>query len=138
MDEKELSEKTIIRSYKLELLRILPLEREVFLARLEKANLLPEGSGTTIRAKNERDARVSYLLQNVVEPAADVYLPILIDVMEKSDDVAVNRLASKMRESLGTYLLTKHDSICMFNNILHINIMHVCVFACACMCDVLC
>ena len=106
MDEKEFSEKTI-RSYKEELLRILPLEREVFLARLEKANLLPEGSGTTIRAKNERDARVSYLLQYVVEPAADVYLPILIDVMEKFNDIAVNRLANKMKESLGTYLLTK-------------------------------
>jgi len=102
MDKKQLS-KIIITNYKEELLEILPLEREIFLAKLENAKLLPDGTGATVRVRNERDAKVSYLLQNVVEPAADVYLPILIDVMRKSDDIAVNSLASRMSESLGTY-----------------------------------
>jgi len=119
MDEKELLK--IIKSYKVKLLRILPLEREIFLAMLEEANLLPEGTGATIRTKNERDARVSYLLQYVVEPAADIYLPKLIEVMEKSDDLAVQRLASEINESLGVYIPTDkvcvnlNSILCMFN-----------------------
>jgi len=96
-DEKEVSENTLMH-YKDELLQKLPLERETFLMKFAAANLLPEGSGEIIRSINKRKERVSYLLEHVVEPAAEVYLPMLIDVMQTSDDIAVKNLAKNMQE----------------------------------------
>ena len=89
--------KKILRNHKIQLLEILPLERELFLASLDVAELLPNGSGADIRAKSTRNKKVSYFLEEIVIPGADVFLPKLIDVMEKSDDLAVKKLAKDMK-----------------------------------------
>ena len=96
MDQSD-SANNIIRHHKVELIKILPLEQEIFLAKLERVSLLPEGSGASIRAKSTRADRVSYFLQHVVEPAPHIYLDLLIGVMERSDDLAVNKLAGDMK-----------------------------------------
>jgi len=93
----ELSKNNLMH-HKDELLQILPLERETFLMKFAAANLLPEGSGEIIRSINKRKERVLYLLEHVVEPAVNVYLPMLIDVMQNSDDIAVKNLARNMQE----------------------------------------
>ena len=98
--------KKILRDHKIRLLEILPLERELFLANLDVAELLPTGSAAHIRAKSTRDEKVSYFLEQIVIPGADVHLPKLIDVMEKSDDLAVKKLANDMKGQMkpGSYV----------------------------------
>ena len=102
MDDKESAKSTkeVLQCHKVQLLEILPLESEIFLGRLEEAKLLPQGSGASIRSKSTRDKRTSYFLQHVIEPAADIYLPILLTVMEQSDNLAVSRLANEIKEKL--------------------------------------
>jgi len=100
------SAKDILRCYKEQLLDILPLEREKFLAQLDKHKLLPNGCGASIRAQSTRNGKVSYFLENIVSPAPHVYLPTLIEIMEQCDDLAVNALARDMKGT-GTYYVHK-------------------------------
>ena len=95
----------ILKDHKLQLLEVLPLENELFLGKLGAVNLLPENSGVYIRAKSIKAEKVSYFLEYVVEPAADIYLPILLSVMEKSDNLAVKRLANDMNTQLTSGVL---------------------------------
>ena len=97
------SAKDLLRCHKEQLLEILPLEREKFLAQLEKGKLLPSDCGAPIRAKSTREDKVSYFLENIINPVPHLYLPTLIEIMEKYDDLAVNTLASDMKET-GTYV----------------------------------
>ena len=92
------SAKDILRDHKVELLRILPLENEIFLAVLEKFQLLADGIGACIRTQNPNHKKVAYFLQHVVERAPDIYLPSLICAMEQSDNLAVRNLAKDMKE----------------------------------------
>ena len=92
--------RNILKDHKVQLLEILPLESELFLGRLGKVDLLPENSGAFIREKGTREDKVSFFLQHVVEPAADIFLPKLLSVMEKSDNLAVKRLANDMNTQL--------------------------------------
>ena len=100
------SAKDILRSHKEQLLDTLPLERENFLAQLDKRKLLPSGCGASIRAKSTRNDKVSYFLENIVSSAPHVYLPTLIEIMEQCDDLAVNALARDMKGT-GTYYVHK-------------------------------
>ena len=98
------SAKDILRDHKVELLRILPLEDEIFLAALEKFQLLTDGNRACIRAQNSRHNKVAYFLQHVVERTPDMYLPSLICAMEQSDNLAVTELAKAMEER-GMYIV---------------------------------
>ena len=93
-----MSAKDILRHHKVELLKILPLEDEIFLAILEKFQLLTDGNGASIRAQIPSHNKVAYFLQHVVEQTPDVYLPSLICAMEQFDNLAVKRLANDMRK----------------------------------------
>jgi len=101
MDKEKLAKDALIY-FKENLLKILPLQNEVFLAKLEKAELLPDNSGASIQAKATREEKVSYFLENVVRSAPHIYLPILIDVMDKHDNLAVKELASEMKKYMGS------------------------------------
>ena len=98
------SAKDILSDHKVELLSILPLENEIFLAVLEKFQLLTDGNGACIRAQNSRHNKVAYFLQHVVECSPDICLPSLIFAMEQSDNLAVRKLAKDMKER-GMYIL---------------------------------
>lgn len=95
----------ILKHNEVQLLKILPLEDDLFLGRLGEVDLLPENSRASIRAKGTRAEKVSYFLYHVVEPAADAYLPKLLSVMEESDNVAVKRLANDMNTRLKSGVL---------------------------------
>ena len=92
------SAKDILRDHKVELLKILPMEDEIFLAILEKFKLLTDDNGASIRAQIPSHNKVAYFLQLAVERAPDVYLPSLICAMEQSDNLAAKKLANDMRE----------------------------------------
>jgi len=96
MDENKA--KDILKNFGEQLLAILPLERETLLARLAKENLLPDNTGSSIREAKTRTKKVDYFLQHVVNSAPNFYLPILIDVMEQYDELAVKQLACDMKE----------------------------------------
>jgi len=86
----------------------LPLESEIFLAKLECAKLLPLGSGSMIRAEATREKKVAYFLEHVVKSDPDICLPELIGIMEKEDDnlvlIKLVRNMKKYRE-LGNILV---------------------------------
>ena len=102
MDEKKFAKKALIH-FKEDLIKILPLQSGIFLAKVEEVGLLPDNSGAFIQAKDTREEKVSYFLENVVGSAPHIYLHILIDVMDEHDDnLAVKALASEMNEYMGS------------------------------------
>jgi len=100
MDEKKLA-KNKLTHFKGALLEKLPLESETFMAKLGDAKLLPHGSGPKIQAKTTREGKVSYFLEHVVSSGPDIYLPILISIMENEDDLVLNNLARDMKNYKG-------------------------------------
>jgi len=109
MDEKKLAKDTLTH-FKLDLLENLPLESYRFLAKLEAAKLLPDNTSSMIQAKATREEKVSYFLENIVSAVPDIYLPILIDIMEKEDDnIVLNYLAGNMNK----YMTPGNILVCM-------------------------
>ena len=84
-----------------DLLEKLPLESDMFLAKLGDAKLLPRESGSMIRAEATRDRKVAYFLEHVVSSGPHIYLPKLIDIMENEDDLVLIDLASNMTNYIG-------------------------------------
>jgi len=102
MDNEKLAEDALTH-FKVKLLKILPLQSNIFLAKLEEAKLLPDNRGASIRKKVAEEEKVSYFFENVVRSAPHIYLPILIDVMDEHDDnLAVKALASEMKKYMGS------------------------------------
>ena len=101
-----LSAKDAVKQYKVELLREVPLEEAIFFAMAEKAGLFPLSTGDRITAEKTRADKVAYFLQHVVEPAADIYLSKLLEVMKNSKVVNVEKLAGDIQAAIepGTYV----------------------------------
>ena len=57
------------------IIQTLPLDDSVFIAMARSANLFPLDSGDHINAEPTRAGKVDYFL-HVIEPGADIYLPI--------------------------------------------------------------
>jgi len=100
MGDKKLA-KDKLTHFKGDLLEKLPLESKTFLAKLGDAKLLPQGSGPKIHAETTREDKVSYFLEHVVSSGPDIYLPILISIMENEADLVLNNLASDMKNYKG-------------------------------------
>ena len=92
-----LSPNEAIKQFNEELVRQLPLESDVFFAKAKKADLFPLDTGDFIAAKSTRPKKVSCLLQHVVEPGAEHYLPKLLKVMKESEFVNVVKLADDIQ-----------------------------------------
>ena len=101
MDAKKLAKDTLTH-FKEDLLEKLPLESNKFLAKLEKSKLLPDDSGSIIREKAARKQKVSYFLEHVVSSGPDIYLPILIGIMEEQNNLVLNKLARDMKKYMGS------------------------------------
>ena len=112
-----ISAKDAVMQHKVELLRELPLEEAIFFAMAEKAKLFPLGTGDSIRAEKTRVDKVDYFLQHVVEPAADTYLPKLLEVMKNSQVANVVKLAGAIQAAVepGTYIRNINLLKCMFS-----------------------
>ena len=116
--------KDAVKQFKVELLKQLPLDEAIFFAMADKAGLFPLSSGDSIKAEKTRAEKVAYFLQYVVEPAAEIYLPKLLEVMKNSEVVNVQKLACNIQEALepGTYM-------CVY-----VCVLCVCVCVCLCVC----
>ena len=95
------SPKDAIRDFGPKLLEKLPLENEVFLVLADQARLFPPDVKAIIITKRTRSEKVAYFLNHVMEPGADQYLPKLLDVMKKYDDLAVQQLANEIQTATG-------------------------------------
>ena len=103
-----LSAENVVKQYKVELLKELPLDEAIFFAMTQKADLFPLSTGNNIQAKETRAEKVTYFLQHVVEPSANTYLPKLLEVMKNSKVANLEKLAFVIEAALkpGTYIRT--------------------------------
>ena len=100
-----LSAKNAFARFNIRLLVQLPLESDIFFAMVKQACLFPRDAADRIAELSTRHEKVSYFLQHVIEPEADVYLPKLLKVMEKSEDLNVVRLADEIKATLESGIL---------------------------------
>ena len=109
-----ISAKDAVKQYKVQLLTELPLDEAIFFAMVEKADLFPLSNGNSIKAEKTRADKVAYFLQHVVEPAAEIYLPKLLEVMKESKVVNIEKLACDIQAAVepGTYVPCM--SVCMY------------------------
>ena len=96
-----MSAKDAIKQFNVELLHQLPLENDIFFAMARRAGLFPLDTGDSIAAEPTRAKKVAFLLQHVVEPGAEEYLPKLLNVMKESKVANVIRLADDIQAVTG-------------------------------------
>ena len=101
-----MSAKDAVKQFSVKLHEQLPLENDIFFAMAEQAGMFPQNTGDSINAESTRAKKVSYLLQNVVEPGAEEYLPKLLKVMRECKVTNVVKLADEIEETakIGMYL----------------------------------
>ena len=101
-----MSVKDVIKQFSVKLYEQLPLENDVFFAKVKQAGMLPHNTGDSIKAEATRAKKVSYLLDHVVEPGAEEYLPKLLKVMRESEFANVVTLANEIEETakIGMYV----------------------------------
>ena len=102
IESMTLSAKDAITRFNTKLLDQLPLESDVFFAMVKQACLFPEDTADKIAELSTRPEKVSYFLQHVIEPGANVYLPKLLEVMKESEDLNLVRLADEIQASMGS------------------------------------
>ena len=127
-----LSAKEAIQKFKVELLQELPLEDPVFFAKIDRAGLFPNGIGRSIKAEKTRPLKVDYFMDTVVEPGADEYLPILLQVMNDSTFASVKKLANEIQAVIkpGKYIVNAFIYMCNNQDVC----MHVCMYVCVYVC----
>ena len=110
-----LSARDAITHFNTRLLEQLPLESGVFFAMVKQASLFPRDTADRIAELSTKPEKVSYFLQHVIKPEADVYLPKLLGVMKESDDLNVVRLADEIEASMksGIFAYGVDKYICM-------------------------
>ena len=101
-----MSTKDVVKQFSLKLCEQLPLENDIFFAMAEQAGMFPQNTSDSINAESTSAKKVSYLLQNVVEPGAEEYLPKLLKVMRECKVTNVVKLADEIEETakIGMYL----------------------------------
>ena len=97
----KLSPKDAVTKFGVRLLQELPLENQIVLDLMDSAGLLPLDYKATIRSKTNRTDKVGFFKEKVLgsEPAANIHLPKLLDVMDKSGDLTAQNLAKDIREA---------------------------------------
>ena len=114
----KMSPKDAIRYFGVRLLKELPLDNDVFLAEVDCAKLLSLNYKAHINARATRGEKVAFFKERVLEPGPDIYLPILLDVMDDCGDAVTKRLAEDIREATGLrkYILIHCICVCMYND----------------------
>ena len=102
-----LSTKEVLRKFYTRLIEKLPLSDKSFFHKAFQADLHPLNVATRMQAKPTNAEKVSYFLHHVVEPAADIYLPMLLEVMKDSQRFDVKELANDIEKAMtGMYIYT--------------------------------
>ena len=89
-----------IQSFYVRLVKEVPLNDAVFYAMAKKAGLFPLDLDDSVKAQKTNADKVTYLLKHVVEPGADHYLPLLLQVMKKSEVHNVVKLANDIEAAM--------------------------------------
>ena len=97
----KVSAKGAIKQFNVELLNQLPLENDIFFGMARRAGLFPLNTGDSIAAEPTRAKKVAFLLQHVVDPGAEEYLPKLLNVMKESKVANLIRLADDIQAVTG-------------------------------------
>ena len=97
-----ISAKDAVQKFRVKLLRELPLDEPLFLAKAEGAGLFPPGIKKDIKIEKTRERKVDYFLDHVVEPDADEYLPKLLTVMRESETANAIGLADDIQAAIGS------------------------------------
>lgn len=95
-----LSANEAITRFNVRLVQELPLDDAVFYAMAKSAGLFPLDHADSVQAQKTKADKVTYLLRNVVEPGADHYLPILLQVMKDSGVYNVVNLANEIEAAM--------------------------------------
>ena len=96
----------VIKQFSVELVRQMPLENDVFCAMAKTADLFPLDTGYSIAAEPTRAKKVTYFLQHVVEPGAEVYLPKFLKLMKDSKVTNLVRLTDEIQAAADQGLYT--------------------------------
>ena len=105
-----ISPKQAIKDYYVRLITEVPLDNTEFFALAKQAGLFPLGTGANVEARKTKADKMTYLLNDIVEPGADDYLPILLQVMKKSKVHNVVKLADEIQAALNGM-----SYVCMYN-----------------------
>ena len=97
-----MSAKDVIAQFNVKLVQQLPLENNIFFAMANQAGLFPLGTDECVAAEPTRAKKVTYFLQHIVKPWAEVYLPKLLKVMKDSKVDNVVSLADDIQATLET------------------------------------
>ena len=96
---KKFTAKDAINKFRVNLIEQLPLDNILFFAKIQTAGLFPLGT-SDIDAKATREGKVAYFLDHVVDPGADDYLPILLQVMKESGVANLRELANNIQKTI--------------------------------------
>ena len=94
----------VLKCHYPELLRLLPMEDNIFIGELFKSNLLPHNLKADINSLSTRADKVTKFLDSVITPSADnlnnINFKILLQVMMNSNNKAVEQLADTIISKL--------------------------------------
>ena len=89
--------KEVLTTFYLEMLKVLPLGDPAFLVILEQNSLLPGDTRDKIQAERTKAEKADCFINNVIKTSPNLYLPKLVQAMEKYckdyTDIALNDLA---------------------------------------------
>ena len=98
-----------------ELLKLLPMEDNIFIGELFKNNLLPHNLKADISSLSTRADKVTKFLDSVITPSADnlnsINFNILLQVMMNSNDNAVKQLADTIISNLNQNCLLSENGM---------------------------
>ena len=88
------------------LIRVLPMSDAIFIARLYSSQFLPGDAKDLVASRPTRADKATYFLDNYIANAFDdddgsnPLFTELLNLMEKSDDMVLNRVASDINNKL--------------------------------------
>ena len=90
--------------YSENLIKCLPMNDTLFIAKLSTYKLIPGDTSDQLKALPTRAAKASYFLDNVIKPALDVddtsSFDDLLSVMEQCDYGHVKKVSSKIKSEI--------------------------------------
>ena len=105
----------VLKHHYPELLKLLPMEDNVFIGELLKNNLLPHNLKAVISSLSTRADKVTKFLDSVIMPSADdlnsINFNILLQVMMNSNDNAVKQLADTIISNLNQNCLQNENGM---------------------------
>ena len=99
-----MSTKEVLTTFKPEMLKVLPMGNPTFLAILEGCKLFPGDTRDRIQAERTKAEKAACLIENVIETSPKLYLPKLLQAIEKyhkeNTDIALNDFAIDLKAAL--------------------------------------